>query len=124
MYLDCDYALEDGPNAERTKDIASLIYAIKLPWLIAGDFNKSPEEVATSSWCRYLKGIVTAPDVPFTCTNTSAAGGSLIDFTMHCRELEPYLTVQPNWHYPFRPHLVAVTVIIDKEVEVDRHRIL
>ena len=91
LYLDGDYDLEDGPNGARLHAIASLIASMHLPWLIVGDFNCSPKAVATSPWCRYLKGVVTAPNVPFTCTNNSAAGGSLIDFAVHARELTPFL---------------------------------
>ena len=103
IYLDCNCTLDDGPNAERTRDVANLIYLIKLPWLIVGDFNCTPTEAATSNWCRYLRGMVTAPDVPFTCTNTGTEGGSLIDFTMHCRELEPYIKIKSILDLPLSP---------------------
>jgi hypothetical protein len=124
VYLDCDHTLDDGSNADRTRAIADLIYNIKLPWLVVGDFNRDPAEVATSAWCRYLRGMVTCPNVPFTCTHSGEGGGNLIDYTMHSRDLAPYLSVQPIYHYPFKPHVVALRVIVTKEVEADRHRVL
>ena len=98
-----------------------LIRSVHLPWLIVGDFNRSPQEIAASTWCQFLNGVVTAPNVPFTCTNTSEAGGSLIDFVVHARELEPYLKVRPIFHYPFKPHVVSLRVLINKAVQPDRH---
>ena len=74
------------------------------------------QEVANSSWCKYLRGIVCAPNVPFTCTNMSAQGGSLIDFCMHSRQLQPYVKVEPITTYSFKPHVVSLRVTIAKEI--------
>ena len=51
------------------------------PWLIAGDFNTTPEEMvgdeATSAWLHRLGGTIVAPSSP-TCR--SSEGGRVIDF--------------------------------------------
>jgi hypothetical protein len=43
---------------------------------------------------------------------------------MHSKDLEPYISVQPTYHYPFKPHEVALRITVTKEVEADRHRVL
>ena len=87
--------------------------------MIVGDFNRSPKDIAGSTWCKFLKGTVLAPDIPFTCTNSSEAGGALIDFCMHCVELTPYLRVEPRYDYGFKPHIVSLRYFVDKEVLAD-----
>ena len=60
--------------------------------------------------------MVLAPNILFTCTNSSEAGGSLIDFCMHSKELTPYLRVEPWYDYGFQPHIVSLRYFADKEV--------
>ena len=60
VYLDCNYGMQEGPNFERTQGVISLVKATRLAWVIIGDFNKTPEEVAESDWCKFLKGVILA----------------------------------------------------------------
>ena len=84
--------MQEGPNLERTRGVINLIKVTKLPWVIIGDFNRTPEEVAESEWCRFIKGVVLTPDLPFTCTGNGSDGGRLIDFAIADRKLAPYLS--------------------------------
>ncbi len=59
------------------------------------------------------------PDVAFTCTNTSQAGGSLIDFAVASGDLAPKLTLRPILHYGFKPHVVSIRVHIAAGFEPD-----
>ena len=55
LYLDCNFGLQEGPNRQRTEEVMMLIKCTHLPWIVVGDYNKTPDVVADSEWCRYLK---------------------------------------------------------------------
>ena len=122
LYLDCNFEIGQGPNKQRTEQALQCIMAAKVPWLVIGDFNRTPQEVANSAWCKFLRGVVLTPDVAFTCTNTSHSGGSLIDFVVASRDLAPKLTLRPILHYGFKPHVVSIRVLINADVEPDLGR--
>ena len=63
LYLDSNFDIGQGPNKERTEQALQCIMAARVPWLIIGDFNRSPEEVAGSVWCQFLRGVVLTPDM-------------------------------------------------------------
>ena len=41
-YFDCGWPLEAGPKAEKWKHIQGFVAAIDLPWILVGDFNRTP----------------------------------------------------------------------------------
>ena len=55
IYLDSNFEIGQGPNKERTEHALQCVMTAKVPWLIIGDFNRSPEEVANSAWCKFLR---------------------------------------------------------------------
>ena len=112
IYLDSNFEIGQGPNKERTEQALQCVVAAKVPWHIFGDFNRCPEEVANSAWCKFLRGVVLTRDVAFTCTNTSQAGGSLIDFAAASRDLAPKLTLRPILHCGLKPHVGSIRVHI------------
>ena len=65
LYLDCGFAIDEGPSATRTQAVANIIRVISVPWMIVGDFNRSPEEVAGSVWCKCMKRNCPCPRHPF-----------------------------------------------------------
>ena len=48
IYFDVGFGLDEGPNAEKGIAVSNLVRAIKLPYLIVGDFNVPPEVCAAS----------------------------------------------------------------------------
>ena len=119
-YFDCGWPLEAGPNAEKWKQIQGLIMAINLPWVMVGDFNRTPDEVANSLFVRYLRGIVIAPNVPFTCASPSAPGGGrVIDMVIACGDLAHRLKVDPYYDHGFKPHVVGLAVSMEAIMDSD-----
>ena len=118
MYLDCNYGVQDGPNKQRVEDVVALIAATKLPWIIIGDFNHSPDVIAESSWCRYLRGVVITLDVPFTCTHAGKEGGSMLDFVVCDRHLAPHIGLFPKY-YGFKPDVVSARLVVNLAFEPD-----
>ncbi len=118
--FDCGWPLEAGPNAEKLKQTQGLITAINLPWVMVGDFNRTPDEVASSLFVKFLRGIVIAPNVPFTCAAPSAPGGGRVtDMVVACGDLAHRLKVDPFYHHGFRPHVVGLALSMDATMDSD-----
>ena len=72
-YFDSGWNFEAGPNALKWQGMMGLITSMNLPWIIAADCNRTPDEVAHSSFVRFLEGVVIAPSVEFTCASAPPA---------------------------------------------------
>ena len=88
------------------------------PWIIAADCNKTPDEVAHSTFVRYLEGVVVAPAVEFTCASAPPPG-RVIDMVITCKACVPHLQVKPFYDHPFKPHVVALSIELSLEMDID-----
>ena len=109
LYFDNSFGLEDGPNVQKTEEFLQIISAIKLPWLIVGDLNVTPEECFATSFFNYLGGSFLAPDVDFTCTSNGSDRRS--DYAIASKDLAEYIQVKPHYLHPFRPHICGVDLL-------------
>ena len=123
IYLDCNYGMQEGPNLERTQGVINLIKATRLVWVTICDFNKTPEEVAESVWCKFLKKVVLAPDLHFTCTGNGSDGGRLIDFAIADRRLAPYLSLE-GIEYGFKPHVYSLRLTVHLNFAPDAGKLM
>ena len=120
MLLRLWLAIGSWTKAEKWKQIQGLIMAINLPWVMVGDFNRTPDEVANSLVVRYLRGIVIAPNVPFTCASPSAPGaGRVIDMVIACGDLAHRPKVDPYCDHGFKPHVVGLAVSMEAIMDSD-----
>ena len=60
-------------NVDLLQTIAGVVSELRGPWILAGDFNLTPEDVRGTGWLELLNGVIHAPSVP-TCN------GRVIDF--------------------------------------------
>ena len=95
VYFDSSIGLDAGPNVDKAKEALKIIAAIKLPWLIVGDFNVPPDECVASAFYSYLGGTLLAPKV-------------VLDYGICSPELAEYIDLQPFYDHPCTPHVVAV----------------
>ena len=93
--------------------MAALIRDTDLDWLILADWNREPEEVVGSTFARFLRGTVVAPDIPLTCTSTAEGGGRVIDFGLAFGSLAPKLQCVPVWDVLCKPHIVALDCVLE-----------
>ena len=105
--------LDSPPNQERCSRIRCLIDSLKLPWLMVADWNRSPEEVGSSFFARYLGGAVVAPNVLMTCSSTADGGGRVLDFGLASTDIADKVQCEANVKVPFKPQFVAVDFTID-----------
>ena len=119
-YFDSAWGFETGPNAVKWQSILGLITSLNVPWIIMCDCNRTPDEVAQSAFVRFLKAVVIAPNVDFTCASgTAEGGGRVIDMVISSKACAPHIQIRPFYKHPFKPHVVGLEVLLSLEPEVD-----
>ena len=118
IYFDVGFSLDEGPNAEKAIAICNLIRAIKLPFLVVGDFNVPPEVCAASMFFNWLGGIILVPMVDFTCVS-SHGENRILDYGIISAELQPHIRVEPFLDHPFKPHTVGVSFFVNIQADLD-----
>ena len=81
VYLWCTEGLSQR-NLDLLQCLAGVLSRIRGPWLVAGDFNMTPDMLRASGWLTLVKGVVHAPEVA-TCKSR------VIDFFVSSRSLSP-----------------------------------
>ena len=72
------------------------------PWILGGDFNMTPGDLAAAKeWLNRIGGDIRAPDVP-TCRSLN--GGRIIDFLVVDRRISSELMVWTDLSFPGSPH--------------------
>ena len=97
-------------NMQLLADLASVVRLHRLPWVLAADWNASPEEVQqeAAAWLSFVDGHIVHTE-GITCT--AAARGSCIDFLVVQRAALPWVGLQVVGGVPWRPHLgLAITI--------------
>ena len=75
LYMIVGIGPHDG-NLERLDQVASLIKSITCPWVIAGDFNMTPEELMEAHFVKGIEGAIMTP-----CgVSTTCSGERIIDY--------------------------------------------
>ena len=92
----------NGPGARANPAIlAVLIMALQelqLPWMVAGDWNCSPQELQSTTFMRAVRRRVIAP------SEATTSQGSDIDSAVTRVELQAYVSVEVEWDVLFKPH--------------------
>eukprot|EP00959_Pyramimonas_sp_CCMP1952_P157776 3299214-Pyramimonas_sp.AAC.1 len=84
--------------------MGAFLRSCKLPWIVAGDMNASPEQFWKSGWPQKLGAqIVTIPD-GFTCFKADAQP-SLIDYVLMSHDAIPYFESLRTVSVPWKPHV-------------------
>ena len=65
VYLCCSEGLSRR-NLDLLQSLAQVIDSLHGPWIVAADFNMSPEVLRSSGWLNLVHGRVVAPSAP-TC---------------------------------------------------------
>ena len=85
-------------NLELLQATAALVKTLRGPWILAGDFNASPQALAATNWPQVLGGTIVAPSAP-TCHS------STYDYFVICDSLAPLVSgVQVIQNAGLSPH--------------------
>ena len=71
IYLHDACGIQDPRNLDLLQEAALSLSMMAGPWVIGGDWNASPQELADSGWLKLTGGVVVHPRIP-TCTPTGA----------------------------------------------------
>jgi hypothetical protein len=99
--------LEPGAEAEKDNidtlaDIADIVSSTKCSYIIAGDWNRTPAELAAAGWPHFIGGsIVTAGD-QYTCKSGSMRQ---IDYLVVSASLASEVTAELDNGSPWSPHI-------------------
>ena len=98
LYLKNSTPLPCHPNAEILARLVAVIKHHSGQWLVAGDFNLSPQEVAGTALVSELGGQLHTVGFPTT------HGASELDFAITSSAIAGLISVALDWSAPHRPH--------------------
>ena len=88
-------------NLAFLEQVALVVHMLKGPWIIAGDWNFTPQDLATSKWLEVVSGVIFATQLP-TCH-----GKTYDFFVVHKSLAHANAGVQRIEDAGFHPHFVA-----------------
>ena len=100
------------------KDIGKQLAETGLPWILAGDWNMSPEDLCRTGFLDKARGVVLQePSAAATCLQGK---GSVIDYFVCRQDLEPLL--QPEGvvvRVPWRPHVGVAASLAARPLQLE-----
>ncbi|CAE7709065.1 unnamed protein product, partial [Symbiodinium necroappetens] len=98
LYLKNSTPIQCHPNAEILGRLTALLKGHVGQWIVAGDFNVSPNELADTNIVSELGGQILCAGEPTT------HGGSELDFVITSSAVAGHTSLQLDWSAPHRPH--------------------
>ena len=106
VYLKTGTSIHTRPNSSILAELLSLVKNWKGMWIIAGDFNTPPEELAATNVLAEMNRCLCKVGVPTTDQ------GREIDFAIVHKALEPLSRLRIDWAVPHKPH-ASLTLRLD-----------
>ncbi len=101
-----------GDNVARMAFVAKLVKTFKLPYIVVGDWNLSPEQLLRTKWLETVGGRILKPPVAVTCAMGS---GSLIDYAVVDKVAATMVqSVEVDTKGSWKPHL-GYTISLEAE---------
>ena len=104
LYLDSSTGMK-GANRSKLTIIGGFVRALKGLWLLAGDWNNTPQELAQSGWLEEIGGCILTPNVPFTCY---AGQARMLDYCVVPVDNKDLFTVDADDSGPWDSHMGLV----------------
>ena len=98
VYLKTGTSIHARPNSSILAELLSLVRNWKGVWIIAGDFNTPPEEIAATNLLAEMNGCLCRVGVPTTDQ------GREIDYAIVHKALESLCQIRLDWAVPHKPH--------------------
>ena len=106
VYLQTGTSIHHRPNSSILAELLSLVKNWKGVWIIAGDFNTPPEELAATNLLAEMNGCLCRVGVPTTDQ------GREIDYAIVHKALEALCQLRMEWAVPHKPH-ASLTLKLD-----------
>ena len=97
LYLTDSVGPTSPDNLKLLDYVASVLMAIKGPWIIGGDFNCTPQQLMETGFVELIGGVIQAP-------RDSTCGLRTMDFFIVSRDLAPAVAVHCVSDGLFQPH--------------------
>ncbi|CAE7357980.1 unnamed protein product [Symbiodinium natans] len=98
VYLKCSTPLDIPPNSEIMAALLSMLSQHKGQWLVAGDWNCTPEELLSTNILPHIKGHLIATG------EATCQSGRELDFYIISAGLQGKVRSTVDWTVPHRPH--------------------
>ena len=98
VYLKNSEGLQSRLNAELMGTLMACLQTWKGSWIVVGDWNVEPDQMAQSNTVKLLQGEIVAPE------GATVNTGSLLDYAVASKELAPHLRAVVSWECPWKPH--------------------
>eukprot|EP00439_Symbiodinium_sp_Y106_P016431 s7416_g2.t1 len=98
VYLESGTGPGAGVNPGLLSNLAVFVQELRMPWIIVGDWNCSPEELASSGFLSMIKGRLVTPG------QATTNQGSEIDYAVASEAIAACTQVEVDWDVPFKPH--------------------
>ena len=98
VYLKTGTSIHSRPNSSILAELLSLVKNWRGVWIIAGDFNTPPEEIAATNLLAEMNGCLCRVGVPTTDQ------GREIDYAIVHKALESLCHIHLDWAVPHKPH--------------------
>jgi hypothetical protein len=100
-YFECEMGFKDSKGAT-LRDLGRALAGLGQPWLAAGDWGATPEELAATGWIAKLHASVIAKDLEFICLS---GDGRIIDYGVCSKGYEHIVQFAGAvGGSPFQPH--------------------
>ena len=100
-YLVPKEGLATGANAKTLRALMAFVKSLADPYVIVGDWNHSPAQIAKARIHEFLRGVVLTPPCAVTCDKGK---GSMIDFAIVSECLKERVTLSPVVDVPWKTH--------------------
>ena len=98
VYLESGTGPGAGVSPGLLSNLAVFVQELRLPWIIVGDWNCSPEELASSGFLSMIKGRLVTPG------ESTTTQGSEIDYAVASEAIAACTQVEVDWDVPFKLH--------------------
>ena len=98
VYLESGKGPGSGVNPGLLAQIAVFVRELRIPWIMVGDWNCTPEELASAGFLAMVKGRLVVP------AQETTTQGSEIDYAVASEVMAAITHVEVDWDVPFRPH--------------------
>ena len=98
VYLKNATPIQCHPNAEILGRLVALVRAHVGQWIVAGDFNLTPQEMSATNLLSEMRGHL------LTVGEATAHGGNEIDFAITSYSISGLVQANLDWSAPHRPH--------------------
>ena len=98
VYLESGKGPGSGVNPGLLAQIAVFVQELRIPWIMVGDWNCTPDELASAGFLAMVKGRLVVP------AQETTTQGSEIDYAVASEVMAAITHVEVDWDVPFRPH--------------------